>query len=129
MARSEYVVAVNVDNAEKLGRMRGHTGVTVFVDNDVIWLKGGTSHEDIDSALKSLPGRHFQLRDASDLIPAGNRLVSQRLSNPHWVPLSDWLKVEVPATAWPRPWTSDPAVVVCGENWRRDFQLTNEARR
>jgi esterase/lipase superfamily enzyme len=28
-----------------------------------------------------------------------------------------------------RPWTSDPAVVVFGENGRRDFQLTNEARR
>ena len=27
------------------------------------------------------------------------------------------------------PRTSDPGVVVCGENWRKDFQLTSAARR
>ena len=101
MSACDYFVAVPCSRVSVLRDFRRLTGVEVCASNaDVIWVRGPQSDEDVLSALRTLPGRHFTANDTDGLVPVGRRLVAKPVPQGTWQLLRQWISVSLPPARW-----------------------------
>lgn len=89
-------VRMHSDNANSLGRLRLQSGIEVTEHGDTLWLHIAHSSEELDAALRTLPGERFTVLPDDQLVPLGNRVPTGHLPDCDWIELSRWLRVTAP---------------------------------
>jgi MoxR-vWA-beta-propeller ternary system domain bpX2 len=98
---SHWAVCLPMSQADAVGPLRLAAGVQVCQTQEQFWLQGEPLDEALELRLRSLPGaqRFFVLPDGQLRRP-GARVPQGRLPSGAWLPLSQWLHVELPPTVW-----------------------------
>lgn len=89
-------VRIHLDNANSLGRLRLQAGVEVGERGDTLWLHIPHSSDELDAALRMLPGERFTVLPDEQLVPLGKRVPTGHLPDCDWIDLSRWLRVTAP---------------------------------
>src|SRR4051812_30727594 len=90
--KAPWAVILPRDNALAVGALRLRSNVEVNARGHELWLRGPDLTDDLDRALRKLPGaRRFSLTSDDRLTPPGARVPTGQLPKDGWRPLSAWL--------------------------------------
>ncbi len=88
--------------ADRLSPLRQHVGVEVFVDNEVVWLRGKSLDADASDILRSMLGcRQYRTLGDGQLVPEGKAIPLGYEPQGPWVPLRSWLTLVLPTGRFP----------------------------
>ena len=97
---SDWAVRLQRSDAAKIGRLRRRPGIEVLETEDAIWLRGGSLDEELENALRSVPGaRRFRVLPDGQLVPAGAQVPKGHLPDGPWTSIPAWMSVELKAPA------------------------------
>ena len=98
-AAPSWVGCVDASEADALAALRLRPGLEVASLANVLWLRGPASDEELDLALRKVPGlRRFALRADGQLIADGARVPEGYLPVLRWQLLRDWLPLAMPGS-------------------------------
>jgi len=118
------------EDAAALGALRLVPGLEVAEAGSDVWLRGQRAEEKLIPRLLGLPAMaRYEWKAPDHLRRLDQRIASHRLPLLRWQPLDAWLRVELPAAAFP---ASEPAPVALrlvrsGEEHTPDMLLTSVA--
>ncbi len=97
-----WAVRLPLESAAAAGALRLRSGLEVHPATDGIWLRGGELSEDLERALRKLPGaERFSVLPEGSLIAHGRRVPQGRLPAGEWMALREWFRPFAPAGALP----------------------------
>jgi hypothetical protein len=99
---NEVIIVLSQADKAALGTVRCYPGLQAAEDNDIIWLRGIPAQEKIDMRIRQLPGLHtYKLDEDNNLFPPGGLTPVSKLKPLSWVPLPEFIKVELPVSGLP----------------------------
>ena len=95
-----WIVRMPIADNGSLDALRLRPEIDVAEDGETLWLRMtlGEDSKSLSQLLRSLPGKHYHLRNACELIPFGRRTPDGSLPLLPWTKLQDWLQIELPTT-------------------------------
>jgi hypothetical protein len=94
-----WAVCIPIDRADSIGPLRRAPGVEACELGQSVWLRGSRRDEALEKAILALPGRRFQVLSDGQLTPAGALVPHGRLPDGPWMPVSQWLSIDVEPAA------------------------------
>jgi hypothetical protein len=87
---------------ESLGLVRTHAGLQVAEDGEWIWLRGVEAGQPIPLAVRQVPANvTFEMDEQENLFPLGGVTPIGKLKKLRWLPLLDYVQIEMPTSAMP----------------------------
>jgi len=87
-----WAVCLARDDAAAIGRLRRRPGIEVCEAEAGVWLRGSRLDDDLDRALRGLPGgRRFRVLPDRQLVPADARVPEGHLPEASWTPIAEWV--------------------------------------
>ena len=100
--RNELIIVLSQADKTALGSVRCLPGLQAAEEENFIWLRGIEAVENPDLRIRQLPGLHTFTLDAEDnLFPPGAVTPVAKLQPLKWVPLSEYITVQLPVSALP----------------------------
>lgn len=98
----ELIMTLSLTDQEALGSVRTKAGLQVAKDKDWIWLRGIDTTQGIDSAIRRLPAKNtYELDEQGNLFPVGGITPIGKLQILPWIPVQEFIPVELPTSAMP----------------------------
>lgn len=95
-----WYVRLHPQHIASLAVLRARVGVDVCESSDDdVWLRGTAHDEELEVTLRTIPGQEFEELGDGQLVPRGGRVPRATLPIGPWVPLKEWLRVELPIAA------------------------------
>lgn len=94
-----WAVRLNREDIAPLGRLVQTSSLDVCTQNESIWLRAKRVDDSLETRLRNLPGPAFQVLADQQLRPADHLVPCGVLPQGPWVPLSEWLRIELPRPA------------------------------
>lgn len=96
------ILKIDIKDADALAAVRCIDGLQAAVQDQYIWLSGISSLAEMDSRLKQLPVKSTFIVDEQDhlFLPGGLTPVD-KLKSLQWLPLNEFIKVDMPVAALP----------------------------
>lgn len=99
---SRWAACISLAQLERLAGLRLFPKVEFARAGELAWLRGAALDEDLERALKKIPGlERFDWVESERLRPVGSRIADRRLPALAWGPLVEALPVALPAPALP----------------------------
>lgn len=95
----QWVVQLRPTEAASLGRLRRRPGLEVCEHPDALWLRIRDPEEGWEAEIRALPGRRFGVLSDRQLVPLGRRVPMGSLPEGPWIPLSEWMPLQVQPAA------------------------------
>lgn len=114
----ELVLVLRCEDKDTLGAVRCIPGLLVAECGKELWLRGIYSLDSIDIKIKKLPAAAAYTLDHQDhLFPAGKITPVGKLKELTWIPVSEYIPVELPVSAIPGKTEEKHPIqlVQCGE--------------
>ena len=93
-----WAIRLDRSGAAKAGPLRQRPGIEVLQTDDAVWLRGRHLDDELEKALRCVPGaRRFTVFPDGQLVAAGTQVPKGHLPDGRWTPISAWLGVEL----WP----------------------------
>ncbi len=109
----QIALRMNVNDAPTLGRIRRQAAISVFEAQNEIWLQASHVSEELEAELRSLPGTRYSVLPDDQLVLHGHLVPQGRLPDGRWIELPEWLRVELPPSAFSgRPRRKCPVRIV-----------------
>jgi len=97
-----WVLVLQKSDLTQLGKIRCWLGMQIAQNGQELWLRCPMRKAELDEALRRLPALYTYREDAQGLLfQAGRSTPSSRLPLLNWVPLTEYLPVELPVAALP----------------------------
>lgn len=94
---ARWAARVPANQAEAAARLRLTRGIEVLQTEDYLWLRGDSSDEETDRAVRSIAGaERFEILDDGRLVPVGRRVPTDVLPSGSWTAIRNRLAVELP---------------------------------
>ncbi len=92
-----WAIVLHQDLARNAGPLRPISGTEVCEEGSTVWIRGEGSDDELELRLRGIPGasRYTVLPDGQLLAP-GARVPKGRLPEGPWLPLRQWIAVELP---------------------------------
>lgn len=98
----EFVIKLLLADKETLGTVRTYLHLQVALEEEWIWLRGIDVKAITDSKLRQLPSIHtFEIDEQGNLFPPGGFTPISRLKSLQWMPVGEFIQVELPTSAMP----------------------------
>jgi hypothetical protein len=98
----ELLIKLSLADKETLGSVRTIPGLQVAVDDSWIWLRVKEAKDNTMLSIRQLPAIHtYEMDELQNLFPAGGLTPVDRLKNLLWVPIKQFIEVELPTSAIP----------------------------
>ena len=96
-----WAICIGGQDASSLASLRLAPGIEVAVVGSLVWLRGDAD-ESLSPKLAVLPARgRYEWMEPDRLRPLDHRIPSDLLPAASWLPLREWLQVELPVAALP----------------------------
>ncbi len=92
-------VRMHYDDAASLGRLRRRSGIEVCERRDALWLRVQAITDELDAAIRTLPGTRFTLLADGQLVHFGTLVPKGHLPNGPWIDLAQWMIVQAESAA------------------------------
>ncbi len=97
VANPTWALVAAPDALRAIARLRQIPGLEVCEAGGEIWLRGSSLDESLANPLRLIPGgRQFRVFEGSQLIAAGRLVPCGQLPAGPWLPLANWLTLELP---------------------------------
>lgn len=97
-----WAICLAHEDAASLGTLRLADSIEVAEHGGTIWLRGKPADERLAVKLHALPGRErYECLSSGQLRRIDQRIPTTRLPAAQWQPLSTWLRVALPDSAYP----------------------------
>jgi hypothetical protein len=91
-----WAIRLDWSDAAKTGALRRRPDIEVLQTDDAVWLRGRRLDDELQTALRSVPGaRRFSLLPDGQLVAAGTRVPQGHLPDGTWTAISAWLAVKL----------------------------------
>lgn len=97
-----WAICIGEKDASSLASLRLVPGIEIAVAGSLVWLRGESVDDSISPRLAALPARErYEWMKPDRLRPLNHRIPSDLLPAASWLPLREWLQVELPVAALP----------------------------
>ena len=97
---TQWVLRLPAEQLKSLSSLRLEKQIQASALDQEIWLRGSTLDENLTRTLRSIPdSEFFDLQKDAQLIPAGRHVPLGYLPETEWLPLPEWLTVQLQAPA------------------------------
>jgi hypothetical protein len=88
----EWAIVAPQTSARAIARLPRHSGIARCDCGDELWLRGKSLSDQLDHALRLVPGaRRYAILEDGQLVPEGQLVPRGRLPEGRWLLLVDWL--------------------------------------
>ncbi|QGQ22415.1 hypothetical protein F1728_06890 [Gimesia benthica] len=97
---TQWVLRLPAEQSKSLSSLRLEKQIQASTLDQEIWLRGSMLDENLTRTLRSIPDSElFDLQKDAQLIPAGRHVPLGYLPDTEWLPLPEWLTVQLQAPA------------------------------
>ena len=106
-----WVLTFKKSDLPHLAAVRCWPGMSAAETETEVWLRCPMQHADLDQALRALPAMYSYRQDAQGLLfPMGGSTPVSKLPELDWLPMKQFILVELPGAALPAQLTQDYAL-------------------
>ncbi len=95
----EFAVRMQRTDAPTLGRLRGQSGIHVCEMENHLWLHVQQITDELQTSLRTLPGRRYTVLPDRQLVPIDARLPRGYLPDGPWASLPQWMELQLSTPA------------------------------
>lgn len=119
-----WAICLAQEDAASLGALRMADSVEVAEHDGIIWLRGKPADEQLAARLHALPARErYECLSSGQLRRIDQRIPTGRLPVVQWQPLSTWLRVMLPDSAFPAELPRTVSLRLVRSTSERDAEL------
>lgn len=106
-----WILIFQKSDLPHLAAVRCWPGMNAAETEDEVWLRSPMLHADLDQALRALPAMHSYRQDAKGLLfPLGGSTPVAMLPELEWLPIKQFIPIELPGSALPAHLTQQYAL-------------------
>lgn len=95
--KPRWAISLAIGDAPQLAALRKVPRVEVCTIGDSVWCRGDAWNDAVERQLLALPGAYrYEIVADEQITPAGQLVPTARLPDGAWIPLANWLELELP---------------------------------